>query len=241
MRYKAKVCYDGSMFNGFQRLNDLRTVQKELESAISIVNKSSVEIKGASRTDKGVHALGQVIHFDLDVSVPADRLMKAINKILPNDIRIVNIKEVSDEFHARYSSSGKRYIYKIYTGEYDVFLDRYYNEYNYELDIDKMKEASKVFVGYHNFENFTAGKREDYLSMIMKIIITKKGDFIDIEFIGKSFYRYMVRNMVTTLLLIGRGKMSIDELKDLVNVKVVKPVSPSSPNGLYLEEVLYYD
>lgn len=241
MRYKAIVSYDGSMFNGFQRLNDLRTVQQELEKAISIVNKSDVTIKGASRTDKGVHAKGQVIHFDLDVDVPVDRLKKAINKILPSDIRIMSINVVSNDFHARHSAFGKRYIYKIYTGEYDVFLDRYYTQYDYPIDIDKMKKASNIFIGMHDFRNFTAGERDNYLSSITKIIIRKSGNFIQIEFIGKSFYRYMVRNIVNALLLVSRDKMSMEEVKSLLDGEIDKPMTPASPNGLYLEEVLYYD
>jgi len=241
MRYKAVVTYDGSMFNGFQRLNDLRTVQGELEKAISVINKSSVEVKGASRTDKGVHAIGQVIHFDLDVDVPKDRLKRAINKILPSDVRIKFIEEVSSDFHARYSAFGKRYIYKIYIGEYDVFLDRYYTQYNYDLDVSKMREASKLFIGMHDFHNFTAGERNNYLSMITNINIKEKSNFVEIEFIGKSFYRYMVRNIVNSLLLVARDKMDINEVKDMLDGKVNKAMAPASPNGLYLEEVLYYD
>ena len=112
MRYKAKVSYDGNSYYGFQRLNEMPTIQKELEKAVSIINKKDTVVKGASRTDKGVHAYGQVVHFDLDYNVPVDRLVSAINAILPRDIRVMEIENVSDDFHARRSATGKKYIYK---------------------------------------------------------------------------------------------------------------------------------
>ena len=111
MRYKAKISYDGSLYYGFQRLNELPTIQNELEKAVSIINKKETFVKGASRTDKGVHAYGQVIHFDLDYVVPVDRLMRAMNAILPRDIRVLKIENVSDDFHARRSALGKKYVY----------------------------------------------------------------------------------------------------------------------------------
>ena len=240
MRYKAKVSYDGNSYYGFQRLNELPTIQKELEKAVSIINKKDTVVKGASRTDKGVHAYGQVVHFDLDYNVPCDRLIGAINAILPRDIRVMEIENVSNDFHARRSAVGKKYVYKINLGNYDVFLDRYYLQYPYKLDIKKMEECSKIFLGIHNFKNFTAGERDNYEAIVRKINFIKNGDILEIEFVGKSFYRYMVRNMVGAMIDVARGKHSIKEVEELLNNWNKRgQMQTASPNGLYLVAVYY--
>ena len=240
MKYKAKISYDGSLYYGFQRLNELPTIQKELEKAVSIINKKESVVKGASRTDKGVHAYEQVIHFDLDYEVPVDRLTCAMNAILPRDIRVLEIKNVSDDFHARRSALGKKYVYKINLGEYNVFLDRYYLQYPYKLDIEMMKKCSKIFLGVHDFKNFTAGERDNYKAIVKEIKFIRNGDFLEIEFVGKSFYRYMVRNMVGAMIDVDRGKHTIKEVEALLE----KPekegqMMTASPNGLYLVCVYY--
>ena len=218
MRYKAKVSYDGNSYYGFQRLNELPTIQKELEKAVSIINKKDTVVKGASRTDKGVHAYGQVVHFDLDYNVPCDRLIGAINAILPRDIRVMEIENTSN----------------------DVFLDRYYLQYPYKLDIKKMEECSKIFLGIHNFKNFTAGERDNYKAIVKEINFIKNGDILEIEFVGKSFYRYMVRNMVGAMIDVARGKHSIKEVEELLkNWNKKGQMQTASPNGLYLACVYY--
>lgn len=240
MRYKAKISYDGSLYYGFQRLNELPTIQRELEKAVSIINKKETFVKGASRTDKGVHAYGQVIHFDLDYNIPAERLMRAMNAILPRDIRILKIESVSDDFHARRSALGKKYVYKINLGEYSVFLDRYYLQYPYKLDIEAMRECSKIFLGVHNFKNFTAGERDNYEAVVKEINFIRNGDYLEIEFFGKSFYRYMVRNMVGAMIDVARGKHIIKEVEELLEKPEKKgQMMTASPNGLYLVCVYY--
>lgn len=240
MRYKAKISYDGNMYYGFQRLNEMPTIQKELEKAVSIINKKDTVVKGASRTDKGVHAYGQVVHFDLDYEVPVDRLKTAVNAILPRDIRVREIEIVNVDFHARRSAVGKKYVYKLNLGEYDVFLDRYYLQYPYKLDIKKMEECSKVFIGVHNFKNFTAGERDNYEAIVKEINFIRNGNFLEIEFVGKSFYRYMVRNMVGAMIDVARGKHSIKEVEELLNNWNKRgQMQTASPNGLYLVAVYY--
>lgn len=240
MRYKAKISYDGSLYYGFQRLNELPTIQRELEKAVSIINKKETFVKGASRTDKGVHAYGQVIHFDLDYNIPVERLMMAMNAILPRDIRVLKIENVRDDFHARRSALGKKYVYKINLGEYSVFLDRYYLQYPYKLDIEAMRECSKIFLGVHNFKNFTAGERDNYEAIVKEINFIRNGDFLEIEFVGKSFYRYMVRNMVGAMIDVARGKHIIKEVEELLEKPEKKgQMMTASPNGLYLACVYY--
>ena len=131
MKYLITISYDGTNFYGFQRLNEKRTVQKELEEALSIINKGKVEIKGAGRTDKGVHSYGQRACFRLDVNVPEKRLINAINSLIGNDIMVTDCCLVDDRFHPRFDVVEKEYVYKINTGKYDPLL------YNYMLFVDK--------------------------------------------------------------------------------------------------------
>ena len=127
MKYLITISYDGTNFYGFQRLNNKRTVQKEIEEALTVINKSKVEIKGAGRTDKNVHAYGQKASFSLDVNVPEDRLVNAINSLIGNDLRVIDCIKVDDDFHARFNVLEKEYVYKINNGKYDPLL------YNYSL------------------------------------------------------------------------------------------------------------
>ena len=240
MRYLVTISYDGSNFYGFQRLKSKRTVQEELEKVLTIINKSKVEIKGAGRTDKGVHAYGQRAHFDLDIDIPKDRLMKALNDSLPSDIRITNIDEVDNDFHARFNVKKKIYQYKINNGEYDPLMNNYYYQFNYDIDINKLKDASKILLGVHNFKNFVSGERDNYDAIIYNIDIKKEKEILTITFEGKSFYRYMVRNMVGAMLDVATEKNSLDELKEMLdNVEVAKQMSCAPAQGLYLMNIIY--
>ncbi len=238
MRYLASVSYDGSKFYGFQKLNNHKTVQQCLEQAISKINKKPVAVKGAGRTDRGVHALGQGISFDLDVNVPVDRLKKAINSLLDDAIYIQDIKEVDDNFHARFSAKKKIYEYVINLGEYDAIRNDYLYNYNRSLDVMEMKKAAKKLEGAHSFKAFTSGERDNYNSIIYSIKIKKEKNLLIITFEGKSFYRYMVRNMVGVLIGVGAKKISVDVLDNMFDDKnVTYQTSPAC--GLYLREVFY--
>ena len=238
MRYLASVSYDGSKFYGFQKLNNHKTVQQCLEQAISKINKKPVAVKGAGRTDRGVHALGQGISFDLDVNVPVDRLKKAINSLLDDAIYIRDIKEVDDNFHARFSAKKKIYEYVINLGEYDAIRNDYLYNYNRSLDVKEMMKAAKKLEGAHSFKAFTSGERDNYNSIIYSIKIKKEKNLLIITFEGKSYYRYMVRNMVGVLIGVGAKKISVDVLDDMFEWKnVTYQTSPAC--GLYLREVFY--
>ena len=240
MKYLIKISYDGSNFYGFQRLNNKRTVQKELEDALTIINKSKVEIKGAGRTDKNVHAYGQRASFKLDVNVPCDRLINAINSLVGNDIRVTDCILVNEDFHPRFNVVEKEYVYKINNGNYDPLLYNYMLHVNKSLDINKLNEVSKIFIGKHDFSNFVAGERENSVSTINDIMITKEDDIIYIKFYGKSFYRYMVRNLTGAMLDYALGKRTIDDIKDaLDNPSIIKNFTCASPNGLYLMNIKY--
>lgn len=240
MRYLMKVSYDGSGFYGFQRLNEYRTVQKVLEEALGVINKGDVLVKGASRTDKGVHAYGQMIHFDIDYDIPVDRLMYAVNRILDNDIRVLDCKKVGNDFHARFNVKRKKYVYKINLGDFDCLKSRYFLQVYEKLDIDKMRECAKVFLGYHDFRNFVAGERDNYLMCVEDIKFNMNNDILEIEFLGKSFYRYMVRNMVGAMLEVGMHKKEIcDVSKMLDDYMIKKQMMTAQACGLYLMDIEY--
>ena len=240
MRYLATIAYDGSNFYGFQRLNEERSIQNVLENALSIINKNFVEIKGAGRTDKGVHAYGQRVHFDLDVNIPIGNLKRALNDILPDDLKIKNIEVVDENFHARFNVKKKKYQYKINMGEYDPLLHNYYYQLNYRIDVNKLREVSSILLGLHNFKNFVSGERENYDAIIYNIDIKLDNDIIIIEFTGKSFYRYMVRNLVGAMLDVASNKATLDDIKDMLNNYEVKKVLSCAPAcGLYLLEIEY--
>ena len=240
MRYLISISYDGSKFQGFQRLKENASVQKVIEDALTKINKDKVVIKGAGRTDRGVHALDQKAHFDLNINITPEGLKKALNSLVKPYIYINDCKIVDENFHARFCVKEKVYVYKINLGEYNPILKDYVNQNVNNLDIKTMKKASKVFLGVHNFKNFVSGERDNYDCIIYKIKFKVVNNILEIEFTGKSFYRYMVRNMVGALILVGCGKISIEEFKNMIDNENKDYSYLTVPaNGLYLESVEY--
>lgn len=239
-RYLIKMAYDGSKYYGFQRLNNLPCVQKEIEGALKSFTKEDVKIKGAGRTDRGVHAINQCAHFDLENKIEPARLLYLLNRKTSKYL-IINSCEIADNnFHARFSVKTKTYMYKINTGKNDPFKADYYLYYDKSLNVKKLKEVAKIFKGIHNFKNFVSGQRDNYESIIYDIKIIKDKDIITIYFKGKSFYRYMIRNLVGAMLDYNVDKVSIDYIKDMLNIpNEEKQLTTASSEGLYLIDVEY--
>jgi len=239
MNYVAKCSYDGSKFYGFQRLNEEPSVQKLLEEALTKINKHSVDIKGAGRTDRGVHANGQCFSFKLDVNIDVDGLRDGLNSLVAPYVYIKEIKEVDEDFHARFSVLKKKYIYKINLGEYDPKLTDYVYQSKYNLDIDKMQEVAKLYLGVHDFHNFVSGERDNYECIIFDISFAEKDNILSITFEGKSFYRYMVRNLVGMMIDVARGKEDISKVEEMLNSidEIHGYTAPAC--GLYLENIEY--
>lgn len=239
MRIKVVIKYDGSKFNGFQRLlDDKRSVQFEVEKALSKIYNRNIEIKGSGRTDAGVHANYQVFHFDAK-TIKKD-LKKDLNEKLLPDIYVKKIRKVSDDFHARRSVKKKKYIYKINLGPYKSSLNGYYYQPKFKLDISLMKDAAKYLIGTHDFHNFVSGEREDYVTTIFAINFIKSFDKLEIEFIGKGFYRYMVRNLVGALVEVGKCKESYKTVENMINhPEITKNLSTAPAEGLYLQKIWY--
>ena len=240
MRYLISVSFNCSKYYGFQRLDKKKTVQGELEKVLTKLNKTVVYVKGAGRTDRGVHAKDQGVHFDLSVDIPPERLVDAINSMVDDGIHVNSAKIVDDNFHARFDVKQKQYTYIINMGKYNAIYDDFIYNYNRELNIKDMKKAIKYFKGGHSFEAFTSGERESYNSIIYDVKIKRKKDYLYITFVGKSFYRYMVRNMVGALMLVGQGKEKPEIIKDFLNKnEKVTNYTTVPANGLYLENVEY--
>ena len=240
MRYLASISYDGSNFYGFERQPRKRTIQGELEKVLTKIDKHKVEIKGAGRTDRYVHAYDQHIHFDLKQNIPVKNIKLAMNAYLPSDIRCNSVIAVSDDFHARHDCIQKEYRYYINVGKYDVMKDKYLYNYNSELNIKKMKEATKHLLGKHSYKAFCSGERENYNSTIDKITISKKGNILEFIFVGKSFYRYMVRNMMGLLLLVGQERVEPIMVKEILDKGDENHKYKTAPAcGLYLYKVKY--
>lgn len=239
MNYLIEIAYDGSKFFGFQRLNEEVSVQKTLEDALTIINKHSVEVKGAGRTDRGVHANGQCVSFKLDIDIDSNGLKRALNSLVKPYIYVKDVKIVSDDFHARFNVVRKKYIYKINLGEFNPLLEDYVYQSEYKLNVEKMIEVSKLYLGIHDFHNFVSGDREDSNCIIYDINFIKDKDILNIEFVGKSFYRYMVRNLVGMMIEVGRGKEDISKVKEMLESKDDIPGYTAPACGLYLEKIEY--
>lgn len=240
MRYLISVSYDGDKLYGFERQPRKKTVQGELERVLTKINKTTVLIKGAGRTDRGVHAYDQKAHFDLNVNITCDGLKRAMNSMLDPSVYVNSVKTVDNEFHARFDVKKKIYRYDINLGEYNPIINSYVYNYNRNLNVSKMKKAAKYMLGINNYEAFTSGERDNYNSIIYKITFSKKNDILSIKFEGKSFFRYMVRNLVGALILVGEEKIEPEYIKDLLNNKKIRKRYVTVPaNGLFLMKVDY--
>ena len=223
MKFFMTFSYDGSNFNGYQKQPKKRTVQKEIEDVLKIINDGkSVSIYSSGRTDAGVHALNQKAHFTLDINISPDRLIKGMNSLLPLDIYVKHIDMVDDDFHARFNAIGKEYIYKINMGEYDPLERNYVLQFCKKLDVVSMERGLKYLEGTHNFKSFvkTDEEIEDYVRTISQTSLVRDSRDVNkiiITFVGTGFLRYMVRNMVGLLIEIKRQKRTIDKLLNKSN------------------------
>ena len=199
----------------------------------------------SGRTDAGVHAMGQRAHFDMDVKITPDKLMKGLNSILPDDIYVKSVHEVDDNFHARFDAHGKEYIYLINMGEYNPIERNYCFQYCKRLDLVSIERGLKYLEGEHNFKSFTKSTDEvdDYVRKISQTSVvrdSKDMNKIIITFVGTGFLRYMVRNMVGLLIEIGEGKRKPEEIIDILKHEDRRVAGKTAPAcGLYLRNVFY--
>ena len=241
---KLTIEYDGTNYSGWQNQENAITIQEKLEIAISKITGEKISLIGSGRTDAGVHALGQVANFKTNSSIPGDKYKFTLNNILPEDITIIDSKEVDLNFHSRFSAVKKRYKYRIYTRKMPSAIYRNVSfHYKHDLDIDKMIEASKYFLGTHDFASFKGRKSvvKGTIRTIYKLDIEKVDNFIEITIEGNSFLRYMVRNIVGTLINVGSGKTKAEDIPNIIKSENRNCAGKTAPaQGLFLEKV-YYD
>ena len=243
MRYKVTVAYDGRNYAGFQSQINALAIQDVIENVLEQIFSKKIRIVMSSRTDAGVHAYGQVFHFDVGQKQDLYRLKYSFNSLLPKDIHVMKIEEVPDTFHARYSVKKKTYEYLINIGEYDVFLEGRAYQCFYKLDVDLMKEGAALFVGKHDFTSFNTSSLKEYPDQVRNITcfrIDRKKDLLKITITASGFLRNMVRIMVGSLIDLGRGQKSLDDLKEMLE----KPSKSTrrynaDPHGLYLKKIYY--
>ena len=240
-RYKLLLQYDGSNFRGWQSQKDDRTIQGEMERALSVLNHGKrVTVVGAGRTDSGVHATGQVAHFDLDTRLSESDLLKAINGNLPADIRVDDCSATAMDFHARFSAVKRIYQYKCRTDEY--LLDRHYSWLVGKLDIDRMSKAAGMIIGEHDFTSFCKinPELEHNNCLIYHSSWNLKGPIVNYKVIANRFLHHMVRYLVGTMVAIGRHQTGLKQFEEMIlNPGKEHKIYRAPANGLILKEVFY--
>lgn len=243
-RLKAVLAYDGTAFAGYQIQPNARTVQGELEKALTKMHKGMhVRVVASGRTDARVHAKGQVIHFDTNLKMPEHNWVKALQTNLPNDIVIHQVNYVSDHFHARFDVKKKEYRYRILTSErQDVFRRHYTHHVSQPLNIDAMDRALQHVVGTHDFTSFCSMKTdvEEKTRTIFSAELRQIEDELIFRFVGDGFLYHMVRILVGTILEVGMGKRGHDEMKVILAARSRELAGKTAPpQGLFLWSVSY--
>lgn len=235
--------YDGTEYHGFQRQENAVTIQEIIETAIKKVTGETVSITGCSRTDAGVHAMEYVCNFRTESSVPADKFCFALNSFLPDDVSCMASCEVDMDFHARYSAKSKTYTYTIFNAPHrNPVLCRFAWHYPIKIDIEKMKIAAKAIVGTHDFTAFMAsgGQQKTTVKTVNFLNVTTNENRIFIEINADGFLYNMVRIIAGTLVYAGVGKLSPDEIPDIIESgDRVRAGITAPPQGLCLKKVIY--
>tara|TARA_B100001996_G_scaffold278859_1_gene219365 strand:+ start:880 stop:1608 length:729 start_codon:yes stop_codon:yes gene_type:complete len=242
MNIKLNISYDGTHFSGWQIQPNQRTIQNELLNAIkSIFKDENINLKGSGRTDSGVHANGQIANFYTNTNMNASQIKNAINSIISKDIHVNSCDFENDDFDARYSATSRQYIYKI-TQIFNPFMRNYCWFLNYKIDHMKLIECSDVILGDHDFQLFckSTSKQKNNHCNIAESKWCFEDDILCYKISSNRFLHHMVRMLVGTMIEVSKGAITINQFKDMVNLKVEKKnIVTSPPNGLYLNKVDY--
>lgn len=242
-RWKCECAYDGTAFAGWQSQVGGTAIQDVIEARLADVFKVPVRIHGSGRTDAGVHARGQVFHFDAAWRHGAEKLLAAMRSGLPPAIQIKSARAVRSDFHARFSASGKRYVYRLQRGDADPFIRPYCWSVFRPLDLAAMKRAAEALQGRHDFRAFTAvngSERESTVRELRRLELRSRGRALLIKAEANGFLYKMVRSLVGVLVSVGEGRLTPEEVKRLLAGRVRTAAIQTAPaHGLFLEKVFY--
>lgn len=242
MRYFVWFSYDGTAYHGWQIQPNGNSVQEELQRALSTLLREEISVTGAGRTDAGVHARQMVAHFDFSEAIDLEQLAYKLNRILPCDIAVDRVELVDDDMHARFSATSRTYHYYIHTKK-DPFSRPYSTELHYELDFDKMNEAGRILMTYNDFGAFCKS-HSDVKTTLCRVT---KAEWVQtsetswyFEITANRFLRNMVRAVVGTLIDVGRGRLTLDDFRKVIEGKRRTAAGESMPaNALFLENIRY--
>jgi tRNA pseudouridine38-40 synthase len=245
-RIRITIAYDGTEFFGWQVQPGLPTIQGTVEAILSGIEGGRVQVAGSGRTDAGVHALGQVAAFSITNPIPVDNLRMAINRLLPPSIRVRAVEEVAPEFHPRYDAVAKTYEYRIFRPEICLpFERRYVHHHPYPLDEAAMIAAAPLLEGEHDFTAFAATDKGDRLRHgKVRRVFSSRLERVDQRLIyrirGSGFLKHMVRNVVGSLIEMGKGNLTSEDLVRRLEPECAQPAGPTAPaQGLFLVSVEY--
>lgn len=242
-RFKVTLSYNGASYHGWQTQHKNNSIEEQIETVLSTIQAFPCEIHASGRTDAKVHALGQVFHFDSHIDMDGNAYLKAMNSLLPKDIRILKVEAVDKDFHARFDATGKRYDYYLSNDTSNPFLFDFMGLESKPLNIEIMRECAHIFVGTHDFTTFTSNKidsRKSRIKTIYEIAILQEGSSVHFILKGNGFLRYMVRMIVQTIIEVGKGKIEISEVQQMLDKKDKHLCHyKAAPQGLYLVSVDY--
>ncbi|MBR5021934.1 MAG: tRNA pseudouridine(38-40) synthase TruA [Oscillospiraceae bacterium] len=240
---RLDICYEGTRYRGWQRLSGTEnTIQTKLEQTLSRILSEPIEISASGRTDAGTHAMGQVVSFHCESTMPCEEILTKLRSYLPEDIGIYSCKNVSPRFHARLNVKTKTYTYRVWNSEQPCVFERKFVHIDPRpVDMDAMILASKDFLGQHDFSAFCANKnmKKSTVRYIESFVIDRQGNEIHFTVTGNGFLHHMVRIMVGTLLEIGRGERPVDSIPDLFGASRAEAGELIPACGLCLMEVTY--
>ncbi len=241
LRYRIIIQYDGTRFRGWQLQKNHRTIQGELEKSLKKINKNKlVRVHGAGRTDTGVHATGQVAHFDLSTDLDDIKLKNALNGNLPKDIRVMNCDQVTDKFHARFSAKKRHYLYRTRNNKF--LLDRNFTWSIEKLDLDRLNDVAKIIKGDHDFTSFSRNNKnlDNRRCIIYESLWKEDNEIVNYYIAGNRFLHHMVRYLVGTMVEVIRQKFEFDYFKELINSPTENVnIFKAPPQGLVLTKVDY--
>lgn len=243
MRIKLIISYDGTNYGGWQLQKNAPSIQGELEKVLERLTGRRIVIQSAGRTDAGVHALAQAAHFDWDGAIPAQKLPFVFNSMLPRDIRVTSAQQVSEDFHARYSAKGKRYVYTIYNSPHSSAL--LYNRAAHipgELNIEAMRRAAGYIRGTHDFKAFCAAGSyvKTTVRTVTRLDIDKQNELVRITVEGDGFLYNMVRIIAGTLIRVGLSRLEPEQVERIIEERRRAAAGfTAPPQGLTLEQVFY--